>query len=160
MHDIYSRKITNTVRKRLIANPAIALLGARQVGKTTISELVRDQMTKAVYLDLERPADLIKLTDAEAFFNEFREHLIVLDEIQRTPDIFPVLRSVIDRNKRNAQFLILGSASRDLIRQSSETLAGRLSYNEVIIIAQVDAEYPLAENVRVKPLHQFLKQLI
>ncbi|MCK5099357.1 MAG: ATP-binding protein, partial [Desulfobacteraceae bacterium] len=85
----------------------------------------------AIYLDLERPSDLNKLTDPEAFFDQFSDRLICLDEIQRTPEIFPILRGIIDRNKKNSQFLILGSASMDLIRQSSESLAGRISYLEI-----------------------------
>jgi hypothetical protein len=85
----------------------------------------------AVYLDLERPSDVSKLRDPEAFFGLNSDKVICLDEIQRVPELFPVLRSVIDENKRNGQFIILGSASPDLIRQSSETLAGRISYFEL-----------------------------
>ncbi|MBU3914121.1 ATP-binding protein [bacterium] len=98
--------------------------------------MVLDHIPNAVYLDLERPADLNKLNDPEAFFSQFKNQLVVLDEIQRTPEIFPILRSVIDRNKRNTQFLILGSASRDLIKQSSESLAGRISYIEIAPFTQ------------------------
>ncbi len=85
----------------------------------------------AIYLDLERPSDVSKLRDPEAFFSVNSDRLICLDEVQRVPDLFPVLRSVMDENKRNGQFIILGSASPDLIRQSSETLAGRISYFEL-----------------------------
>ncbi len=136
MHSLIKRSLTDTVLKRLKTNPAVALLGARQVGKSTLAEMILPHFTKSIYLDLERPADLNKLTDAEAFFDQFSDRLIVLDEIQRLPDIFPILRSVIDRNKTNAQFLILGSASRDLIRQSSESLAGRISYIEITPFTQ------------------------
>ena len=90
---------------------------------------------------MERPADLNKLTDPEAFFSQFNDHMICLDEIQRTPDIIPILRGVIDRNRRNGQFLILGSASRDLIRQSSESLAGRLSYIEITPFTRREASF-------------------
>lgn len=131
MHSIIPRKITRTVIERLGNFPAVALLGARQAGKTTIAGIVIKEFPKAIHLDLERPADLNKLTDPEAFFMQFSDHLICLDEIQRVPDLFPILRGVIDRGQRNGQFLILGSASRDLIRQSSESLAGRISYIEV-----------------------------
>ena len=131
MHNIIARSCTATILKRLQTNPAVALLGARQVGKTTIADLIRQQFPKTIYLDLERPADLNKLSDPEAFFKQFNDHLICLDEIQRVPDIFPILRGVIDRGRRNTQFLILGSASRDLLRQSSESLAGRISYIEI-----------------------------
>jgi predicted AAA+ superfamily ATPase len=141
MHELIGREITDTVKTRLKNYPAVALLGARQVGKSTIAGMIIEQIPKAIHLDLERPADLNKLTDPEAFFTQFSDHMICLDEIQRTPDIFPVLRGVIDRNRRNGQFLILGSASRDLIRQSSESLAGRLSYIEVTPFTQKEASF-------------------
>ncbi len=141
MHELIEREITDTVKTRLKNYPAVALLGARQVGKSTIAGIVIEQIPKAIHLDLERPADLNKLTDPEAFFSQFSDHMICLDEIQRTPDIFPILRGVIDRNRRNGQFLILGSASRDLIRQSSESLAGRLSYIEITPFSQREASF-------------------
>ena len=141
MHEIIEREITDTVKTRLKNYPAVALLGARQVGKSTIAGMVIEKIPKAVHLDLERPADLNKLTDPEAFFSQFSDQMICLDEIQRTPDIFPILRGVIDRNRRNGQFLILGSASRDLIRQSSESLAGRLSYIEITPFSQREASF-------------------
>ena len=131
MHNIIERTCTTTILKRLQTNPAVALLGARQVGKTTIADMIQQHFPKTIYLDLERPADLNKLSDPEAFFKQFNDHLICLDEIQRAPDIFPILRGVIDRGHRNSQFLILGSATRDLLRQSSESLAGRISYIEI-----------------------------
>ena len=141
MHSLVEREITKTVISRLENYPAVALLGARQVGKSTLAGMVINQFQKAIHLDLERPADIAKLTDPEAFFSQFSDHLICLDEIQRTPDIFPILRVVIDRNQRNSQFLILGSASRDLIRQSSESLAGRLSYIEITPFSQREAAF-------------------
>ncbi len=141
MHELIEREITDTVKTRLKNYPAVALLGARQVGKSTLAGMVIEKIPKAIHLDLERPADLNKLTDPEAFFSQFSDHMICLDEIQRTPDIFPILRGVIDRNRRNGQFLILGSASRDLIRQSSESLAGRLSYIEITPFSRKEASF-------------------
>ena len=146
MHTLIKRKLTDPIVKRLQTNPAVALLGARQVGKSTVAGMVLEHFPKSVYLDLERPADLNKLTDPEAFFRQFKSQLIVLDEIQRTPDLFPILRSVIDQNNRNAQFLILGSASKDLIRQRSESLAGRLSYIEMTPFTRPEVssiDYPI-----------------
>ena len=131
MHNLIPRNMTDIVSARLINFPAVGLLGARQTGKSTIANMVLAQIPKSIHLDLERPADLNKLTDPEAFFSQFADRVICLDEIQRTPELFPILRGVIDRNNTNGQFLILGSASRDLIKQSSESLAGRLSYIEV-----------------------------
>lgn len=150
MHNIVPREITTTVIGRLNGFPAVALLGARQVGKTTIAGIVIDQFPKAIHLDLERPADLNKLTDPEAFFSQFNDHLICLDEIQRLPDIFPIFRGIIDRNRRNGQFLILGSASRDLIRQSAESLAGRISYIEITPFNNKEASF-------VKPATHWLQ---
>ncbi len=135
---IHRADLAETLKNRLESNPAVALLGARQVGKSTLAEVLLKQFPGAVYLDLERPADINKLTDPEAFFTSVGQVLICLDEIQRLPDIFPVLRGLIDRNKCNAQFLLLGSASRDLIRQSAESLAGRLSYLEMTPFTQAE----------------------
>ena len=89
------------------------------------------ELSESLYLDLERPSDRNKLQDAEAFLSLNGERLICLDEIQRLPEIFPVLRSFIDENNRNGQLLILGSASPNLIRQTSESLAGRIAYIEL-----------------------------
>jgi predicted AAA+ superfamily ATPase len=92
MHGLIERDIVNTIMGRIKNNPAVALLGARQVGKSTIAEIIVRNFPEALYLDLERPSDLNKLTDPEAFFDQFSNHLICLDEIQRTPDIFTILR--------------------------------------------------------------------
>lgn len=114
--------------------PAVAILGARQVGKTTLALQLAAQ-SPAVYLDLESPSDRAKLAEPELFLRSHADELVVLDEIQRLPDIFSVLRGHIDRNrrrgKRTGQFLLLGSASRDLLRQSNESLAGRIAYTEL-----------------------------
>lgn len=121
--------------------PAVALLGPRQCGKTTLAlELVKRNETSA-YLDLERPSDRRKLDDPEAFFQLHKNRMICLDEVQRAPEIFQVLRSIIDDDRRAGRFLILGSASRDLIRQSSETLAGRIAFQELtpFLISEVSA---------------------
>ena len=115
--------------------PAVALLGPRQVGKTTLALDLIEGNPKAIYLDLELPSDLAKLSDAEDYFSRHQGHLLVLDEIQRKPDLFPILRGVIDAQKRKGkiagQFLLLGSASLDLLKQSSESLAGRLASLEL-----------------------------
>ncbi len=116
--------------------PAVGVLGPRQIGKTTLAEEIATAISpEPVYLDLESPADLAKLNDAEAYFELHKGKLIILDEIQRVPELFAVLRGVIDRRRRQglktAQFLILGSASLDLLKQSSESLAGRIAYKEL-----------------------------
>ncbi len=105
--------------------PAVALLGTRQIGKTTLAHQLA-KLKSSVYLDLESSSDLIKINDPEAFFENHSGKLIILDEIQRAPEIFKVLRGVIDNNRRKDQkyglFLLLGSTSMDLLRQSSESL--------------------------------------
>jgi len=128
MQKYIPRKITPTVRRKLREIPAVAIIGARQCGKTTLAKKVIAKNKSAIYLDLEKNSDLNKLQDPEAFFRLNAHRLICLDEIQRIPELFPLLRSMIDENNRNGQFLILGSASPGLLKQSSETLAGRISY--------------------------------
>jgi len=130
------------IEKKLENTPVVALLGPRQVGKSTLARQLIQKYEGAVYLDLERPSDLNKLRDPEAWFALHSDKLICLDEIQRTPELFPVLRSVIDERQRNGQFLILGSASPKLIHQSSESLAGRISYIELtpFILQELDAQ--------------------
>lgn len=111
--------------------PAVALLGPRQCGKSTLAMELLRTLRRPVYLDLEMPSDRNKLQDAESFFSMHERQLVCLDEIQRMPDIFPLLRGILDRRGRNGQMLILGSASPDLLRQSSESLAGRIGYLEL-----------------------------
>ena len=116
--------------------PAAAILGPRQIGKTTLAQQIAARTKPSpVYLDLENPIDLAKLDDPGQYFQTRTDRLIILDEIQRTPGLFQVLRGVIDRRRlagqQTGQFLILGSASRDLLKQSSESLAGRIAYKEL-----------------------------
>jgi len=131
------RSLLPILSKRLRQVPAVVLLGARQVGKTTlVRDLEEGGFEKPIhYLDLERPSDLAKLADAELYLGKLEGELVILDEIQRVPELFPLLRSLIDerrrKGERTAQFLLLGSASPDLIEQSSETLAGRISFLEL-----------------------------
>jgi predicted AAA+ superfamily ATPase len=122
------RDITETLNRYLKNFPAVAILGPRQCGKSTLARHITKKFKQSVYLDLERIGDRNKLSDPEMFFKINSDKLICLDEIQKLPEIFSTMRSVIDENNRNGQFLILGSASRDLIKQSSETLAGRIVY--------------------------------
>lgn len=125
------RSIERDVRRGLDEFPAVAVLGPRQCGKSTLAKHIIESYPQSIYLDLERPSDERKLTDPELFFEHYRDSLVCLDEIQRKPEIFTVLRSVIDERKRPGQFLILGSASGDLLRQSSESLAGRIAHLEL-----------------------------
>jgi predicted AAA+ superfamily ATPase len=116
--------------------PAVGLLGPRQIGKTTLAEHISFNFdSPPIYLDLESPADQVKLSEPEDYFEQHKGRLIILDEVQRVPELFRVLRGVIDKRRREGfktgQFLILGSASLELLKQSSETLAGRIAYKEL-----------------------------
>ena len=127
--DLYiPRLIEDSVQESLKKNPVTAVLGPRQCGKSTMIKNLISQKVAVVYLDLERPSDLQKLEDPEWYFKSQQEKLICLDEIQRKPGLFPLIRSLVDENRKPGRFLILGSASQELIRQSSESLAGRISY--------------------------------
>lgn len=129
-----SRRLETELRQSLTRHPVTAILGPRQCGKSTLAKHLMATLypsEASIYLDLERPSDLSKLDDPEWFLGSQRDKLICIDEIQRIPELFPVIRSLVDQSGRNGQFLILGSASRDLIRQSSETLAGRISYKRL-----------------------------
>ncbi len=132
MHGYIPRIAENTLRKALQQAPAVAILGARQCGKSTLARTyLAAQGLPHVFLDLQDRADCRKLNEPELFFERHRERLVCLDEIQLAPDLFPALRVEIDKNRRPGRFLILGSASRDLLRQSTETLAGRISFLEL-----------------------------
>ena len=124
------------LRKLLQQFPAVALLGPRQVGKTTLAHSLAEELgTQALYLDLELPSDRAKMTEPELYLAQHEERLVIFDEIHRLPGIFATLRSLIDqrrhKGRRNGQFLLLGSASVDLLQQSAETLAGRIAYEEL-----------------------------
>ncbi len=119
------------VRQLLREFPVVALLGARQVGKSTLArQLVASRRGPTTWFDLENPADLARLADPGLELRPLRG-LVVLDEIHRLPDVFPLLRVLADRPRTPARFLVLGSASPDLLRQTSETLAGRVAFHEL-----------------------------
>ncbi|MEA1053659.1 ATP-binding protein, partial [Lamprobacter modestohalophilus] len=128
------RRLTAILYERLEQFPAVALLGPRQVGKTTLAYAVGDQRP-SLYLDLESPPDRDKLSDPIDYLSSHAGKLVILDEIQRVPALFQSLRGLIDQGRRQGrtagQFLLLGSASIDLLAQSSETLAGRIAYVEL-----------------------------
>jgi len=129
-----ARRLLAQLTSALAESPAVALLGPRQVGKTTLA-LALAETRPAVYLDLESAADRAKLSDPESYLAQHADKLVILDEIQRTPQLFASLRGLIDAGRRRGQgkgrFLVLGSASIDLLKQSSESLAGRIRYLEL-----------------------------
>ncbi len=128
------RRAYQTVIDALDRQAAVALIGPRQVGKTTLALEIAER-SDALYLDLEARADRRKLADPALFLREYEDRLVILDEIHRVPELFQELRGLIDkgrqRGKRTSRFLILGSASMDLLRQSGESLAGRIEYVEL-----------------------------
>jgi len=120
----------DAVRRLLARNPVVALLGARQVGKTTLARQIAGATARATIFDLERAADLARLADPELALGHLRG-LVVLDEVQRRPDLFTALRVLADRPGRPARFLVLGSAAPELLRQGAESLAGRIAFHEL-----------------------------
>jgi predicted AAA+ superfamily ATPase len=138
---ILDRRLRTAIEAQLVLTPAVVLLGPRQVGKTTLArQIAGKRKAGAIYLDLERPADRRRLDDADAYLRAQDGKLVVVDEIHRAPELFGTLRGIIDDRRRAGDraghFLLLGSASLDLMKQASETLAGRVAYVE---LAPMDA---------------------
>jgi len=128
------RRLSPRLNQLLAHSPAVVLLGPRQVGKTTLAWEIAEKRP-AVYLDLEDEADRAKLSDPVRYLADHERELVILDEVHRLPELFQSLRGVIDRGRRqgkpNGRFLLLGSAALDLLKQSGESLAGRISYLEL-----------------------------
>ena len=128
------RQISGQIQNGLRRQAAVALIGPRQVGKTTLARTLGEAQN-GLYLDLESPRDRAKLADPELFLGQYTDRLVILDEIHRVPEIFQPLRGIIDEGRRNqkgtGRFLLLGSASMDLLKQSGESLAGRIEYVEM-----------------------------
>jgi len=144
---MFSRRVTQNVLNALENQDAVALLGPRQAGKTTLAHII-GQQTPSIYLDLESSTDRNKLSDPELFLRQHADKLVILDEIHRMPEIFQPMRGLIDEGRRNGnrnkRFLILGSAAIDLLRQSGETLAGRISYIHMHPLDVLEVENDLA----------------
>lgn len=148
-----NRRFKEKITQALDKNPCVALTGARQIGKTTLAiEIAKD--IPSVYLDLENRLDVQKVRDIASFYKSNRNKLIVLDEIQRVPEIFSQIRSIIDKERRAGNrtglFLFLGSASMELLQQSSESLAGRIAYIELYPIDVI--EYTSNDPLNLKTL--------
>ena len=136
------RQLQRLIERRLLQSPAVVLLGPRQVGKTTLANAIASLHPNAMVLDLEREADRAALQQPELFFAAHRDRLLILDEVQLAPHLFAALRPEIDAHRRAGRFLLLGSACGDLLRQSGESLAGRVSYLELTPL--LAAELPIA----------------
>lgn len=135
MHGL-GRSLKDRLLELLEYFPAVALLGPRQCGKTTLAFEIKDKWAgKSTYLDLENAADLAKLEDCVGYLSPLEEHLVIMDEVQNRPSLFPEIRGLIDdgrrRGLRNGRFLFLGSASYELLKQSGESLAGRIAFLEL-----------------------------
>lgn len=137
------RRAEQRVLRGLSEAPAVALLGPRQVGKTTLARAIADQVPGSVYLDLEDRDHAARLAEPTLYLEQQAERLVILDEIQRMPGLFEALRGQIDRRRREGrrtnQFLLLGSASQTLLRQSAESLAGRVIYDELPVLDALEA---------------------
>lgn len=121
--------------------PIIGVLGPRQVGKTTlVKNFMAQADTPCIYLDMERPSDFQKLEEPELYFQNHRDKCVIIDEIQLRPELFALLRSEVDVERKPLRFIILGSASPDIIRQSSESLAGRISYIHLMPLSMTELD--------------------
>ena len=145
----YHRLIEDQIVRSIQHNPVTAIVGPRQCGKSTLARYVSANYIdkETVYLDLERPSDLRKLENPEWFLSHQRGKLVCLDEIQRKPELFPLIRSLTDEWGGNGHFLVLGSASRDLLLQSSESLAGRITYQTLtpFLFEEIKEHYSVEE---------------
>lgn len=123
------RNLVNEIKNALKLYPVVGLLGSRQVGKTTLlGEIRKSFKHEVVYLDLEKPSDINKLREFELYFSSKKNAVFVIDEVQRMPELFPIIRVMADENKVNGRFVVSGSASPHLIQMASESLAGRIKY--------------------------------
>ena len=125
------RIIQKDVENSLSTFPVVCILGPRQVGKTTLAKEIQKKISSSVYIDLELPSDYNKLNEPELYLSEQKNKLIIIDEIQQKPELFSIIRALVDQDRKNGRFLILGSSSPDLVKQSSESLAGRIVFHNL-----------------------------
>ncbi|MDZ4253245.1 MAG: ATP-binding protein [Sulfuritalea sp.] len=150
-----SRSLAPSLIDALTHSPAVALLGPRQAGKTTLAlEVAKAAGQPSLYLDLESEQDRGKLAQAELYLADHADQLVILDEVHRAPGLFPVLRGLIDKGRRagrtTGRYLLLGSASLDLLQQSGETLAGRIAYLELAPFNLIETRHLPADDLWVR----------
>ena len=125
------RILQDKIKEAINNFPVVGILGARQVGKTTLAKEIQKSYKQSVYIDLELPSDFNRLENAELFLRTLEDKLVIIDEVQRKPELFPLLRALVDQNRKPGRFIILGSSSPDLIKNASDSLAGRINYFEL-----------------------------
>ena len=141
------RQAQAQISKLLKQFPAVAILGPRQVGKTTLAkQLATGLKDKAIYLDMEKPADRNRLTDAHNYLHSQKDKCVIIDEVQLMPALFSVLRPVIDEYRKPGRFILLGSASPSLVKGISETLTGRIAYTELPLITTMELPANISYN--------------
>jgi uncharacterized protein len=142
-----TRNITDQLLKSLTFFPAVGLVGPRQVGKTTMAKQLQQKIQKpSLYLDLELDSDRFRLSRAEWFLEQYSDKCVIIDEVQRMPELFPLLRALIDRKREPARFILLGSASPDFLRHSAESLAGRIAYFELTPFSVTEVHTRMSTN--------------
>jgi predicted AAA+ superfamily ATPase len=146
---MFARLIDEALKRRLPNMPAVALLGPRQVGKTTLAHALAAQRGDAVFIDMERASDRARMANPELALAALRERLVIIDEVQLAPDLFAALRPEIDADRRPGRFLLLGSAAGQLLRQSAESLAGRIAYLQLGPLLASEAAHDLSDLQRL-----------
>lgn len=144
-----SRHLSSRILTDLQFFTIVAITGPRQVGKTTLAKWLQGQLAKpSVYLDLELESDLARLQDAETYLMGHQDKYVIIDEVQRMPRLFPLLRALVDQSREPGRFMLLGSASPELLRHSSEALTGRIVYNELtpLSLPEVHPAHPMREH--------------
>lgn len=126
-----ARNIENEILKSLKQFPVVGIIGSRQVGKTTLAKKIQVIFKNSLYLDLELPSDVKKLAEPELYLIQHQDKLIIIDEIQLKPTLFPLIRALVDKHRRPGRFLILGSSTSKMINKTSESLAGRIIFHEL-----------------------------
>jgi len=146
------RIIQKDVENSLSTFPVVCILGPRQVGKTTLAKEIQKKISSSVYIDLELPSDYNKLNEPELYLSEQKNKLIIIDEIQQKPELFSIIRALVDQDRKNGRFLILGSSSPDLVKQSSESLAGRIVFHNLsaFLITELESDKKTVDKLWIR----------